>query len=307
MKIYVTYLLLLCIVACETTTEKVSDKRIKIYNDSLNQKNEEIKYATLIDQYNFIVKSGGFLDTEAVTNLYNYDSTNIDNINNMAISLIERKKVKEGLRYFDKALRRIPPNNKILLANQYQNIAIAWKSTYYNDSVHYYLNKAIITDSFNVKHLNTSAAIYKEQHQLEKALSQINRAIAIQPLNRILHINRGIIKVELGYYKEAFDDLSQMPSYVKRNKQLCADTYKARGIVYLQLIKIKESIACCDSALLLTPNDGELYLLRGNAKSRLRDLEGTYKDLKKAVDLGNQEAIPYFQKYKEFYDTHKQL
>jgi hypothetical protein len=59
--------------------------------------------------------------------------------------------------------------------------------------------------------------------------------------------------------------------------------------------------------MVLTPNDGELYLLRGNTKSRLRDLKGAYKDLKKAVDLGNQEAIPIYQKYKEFFDTHKQL
>jgi tetratricopeptide (TPR) repeat protein len=306
-KIYLTYLSLLFIIACEPTTKKVSDERLKIYNDSLNKKKKEIEYDILIDKYNFIIKSGGILDSEAITNMYNYDSTNIDNINKMAISLIERKRVREGLRYFDKALLRIPVNNKILLANQYHNKAIGWKSTYYRDSVHYYLEKAIITDSFNIKHLNISAVIYKEEHQLEKALSQMNRAIAIQPLNRMLYINRGILKADLGYYKEAFDDLNQMPSYVKNNKQFCGNAYKYRGLVYLKLLKIKESIACCDSALVLTPNDGDVYSIRGLAKSNLQDFEGAYKDFKKAVDLGSQEAIPIYKQYKEFYETHKQI
>ena len=307
MKIYLTYLSLLFIIACEPTSKKVSDERLKIYNDSLIQKKEELKYDTLIDKYNFIIKSGGILDAEAITNMYNYDSTNIDNINKMAISLIERKKVREGLKYFDKALLKIPVTNKLLLANQYHNKAIAWKATNYKDSVHYYLNKAIITDSFNIKHLNISALTYKEEHQLEKALSQINRAIVIQPLNRMLYINRGILKADLGYYKEALDDLSQMPSYVKNNKQFCGNAYKYRGLVYLKLKKDKESIACCDSALVLTPNDGDVYAIRASAKSNLQDFEGAYKDFKKAVDLGSKEAIPIYKQYKEFYETHKQI
>jgi tetratricopeptide (TPR) repeat protein len=170
------------------------------------------------------------------------------------------------------------------------------------DSCFNYCEKAIeINPNDNLKIVDLSA-MYDEQEMYDRAISTINKAIKNLPKNTGLLIHRGSYKTGALDFEGALKDMEVIPDSHKKDESI----YINRAICYLYLKKYKECIEQADIAINIDPNgNSDIYLIRANAKSHLKDNEGTYQDLKKAVDLGNEDAVPAFKKFSEYFRTHK--
>ena len=93
---------------------------------------------------------------------------------------------------------------------------------------------------------------YSESENYEKAISEYNRAIEIDP------------------------------QY--------ADAYIGRGGVYQVKGELDKALADYDKAISINPNDGDAYLVRGGFLMDIGENQRAISDLERASELGNEET-----------------
>lgn len=205
------------------------------------------------------------------------------------------------------------PEKAIIYLEKAQTLGLNLSSVYYGkglawsflnrDSMYYYHDKAILTDSLNVYYLTFRSKLYEEDTLYEKALCDINRAILLQPNNKDLYAFRGVYLKQLKRYNEALTDLKNTPSSREKDFKF----YLIRAEVYVNLNEPAKAISDCNRSIEINPNFAYSYTVRGTAKSNLKDFEGAYDDFKKAVELGDIEAIPVYKKFKEHFEHNKSI
>lgn len=267
------------------------------------QKENKDDYDSLITKYEFILKSGGGLSVEDRERIYRADTSNLSNEVYYLVSLMLKNKSQYALDKLYNILKKIPLDNIEQRADVMYSIGLGWSCLEKKDSLYVYLEKAINEDSLNVKYLYFRSKFYLGDSLYVLALNDLNKAIKMQPNYKGLLFARGIVKKEMRMYSEALKDMESIPSYLENDPNV----YAHRAYVYLKIGKFKECIVDCDSSIKLNPYNGHEYGVRAAAKSKLEDFHGAYEDLKKAVQLGNNEAIPLYQEYKKYYETHKQI
>lgn len=188
------------------------------------------------------------------------------------------------------------------LSSVYYGKGLAW-SFLNRDSMYYYHEKAISIDSLNVYYLTFRSKLYEEDSLYHSALNDINKAILIQPNNRDLYAFRGLYFKQLKMYDKAISDLENTPPSRKKDYKF----YLIRAEVYIKLHNPQKAIEDCNISISLNPNFGYSYTIRGTAKSNLEDFEGAYADFKKAVDLGDKEAVPVYEKFREHFQFTKTI
>ncbi len=134
---------------------------------------------------------------------------------------------------------------------------------------------------------------------IDKAISDYNRAIEINPNFTEVYSNRGNIYFNLGNFKEAISDY---------NKAIEIDSkfypaYTNRGNIYFNLGNFKEAISNYNKAIELNPSSVLSYDNRGQAYYSLGNFNQAVSDFSKAIEIEpkyipayNNLGLAYFDK-----------
>ena len=163
--------------------------------------------------------------------------------------------------------------------------------------------------------LNNRASLYIEANQVDNAMSDYKKIIAIEPDNEEARYNIGMIYLEKNDFKEAerqFDEILRYhPNSLLSNEgkafhcKATGNYAKAashfseviktspsvtllanRADCYLMTNKLSEAADDINSAIQITPDDGYLYLLRAKLKKMRYENDESKKDIQLAIDHG---------------------
>lgn len=102
------------------------------------------------------------------------------------------------------------------------------------------LNRSIALDPFNDKSYALRAMAYRQQNEIDKAISDSNKAIELNPRNVRAYTFRGFIYRNMGNFRQALKDCN---TAIRLNPNF-ARAYQVRGSIYMRLRK--KSMACSD-------------------------------------------------------------
>ncbi len=129
----------------------------------------------------------------------------------------------------------------------------------------------------------------------EAAINNFSNAIRLQPDYDILYrayFGRGYSKFQLGNYEGAKTDFDRSIRQYAND----AEVYFWRAYTKYKLnYSASSEIADYNRAILLDPNYAEAYFNRGHAKIKNRQLRAACSDLRKAYELGYEEAEPHIR------------
>lgn len=129
---------------------------------------------------------------------------------------------------------------------------------------------------------------FDRQNDLNSAVSDYSRAIALDPANGTAYSNRGGAYLKLRNYSAAMSDLNQAVALQPGNP----DAYYNRGLVYGAQEDPVRAIADYDRAISLGPQ-AAYYTERGRERLTQQDFEGAYADANQALALDPRESGAY--------------
>jgi tetratricopeptide (TPR) repeat protein len=130
------------------------------------------------------------------------------------------------------------------------------------------------------------------------AISDYDRAIAIDPQYVKAYYNRGVAKSALGNKQGAISDYDRA---IAIDPQL-ANAYSNRGNAKSALGNKQEAISDYDRAIAIDPQDIKAYNNRGLAKSALGNKQGAISDYDRAIAIDPQFALAYNNRGNAKYD-----
>jgi tetratricopeptide (TPR) repeat protein len=149
------------------------------------------------------------------------------------------------------------------------------------DSVITDLDRALQLDPKNVKAYLNRGVAKDEKGDMEAAMQDYDRALMIDPKNPNGYNNRGNIKLSKGDLDGAMTDynhaLQLNPKYI--------NAYYNRGITELLKRETDRAIADFNRALQFDPKDAITYLSRGNANFVARNWTGALRDYTRFCEL----------------------
>jgi len=129
----------------------------------------------------------------------------------------------------------------------------------------------------------------------EAAINDFSNAIRLQPDYDILYrayFGRGYAKFQIGDYEGAKTDFDRSIRQFSND----AEVYFWRAYTKYRLrYSASSEIADYNRAILLNPNYAEAYFNRGQANIKNRQLRAGCRDLRKAYELGYDEAEPHIR------------
>jgi tetratricopeptide (TPR) repeat protein/Txe/YoeB family toxin of Txe-Axe toxin-antitoxin module len=165
-------------------------------------------------------------------------------------------------------------------------------------------NQEEITDT-NQSLQDTLAAVYdnrgvlcSKQGDYQRAISNYNQALQINPINPIAYYNRGNARFQLGDAQGAIADYDQA---IKLNPN-DAGSYLNRGIVRAELGDIQRAIVDYTQALQINPNFAAGYNNRGIARMKLEDIQGAIADYNEALRLNPKLVDAYLNRGTAHFD-----
>ncbi len=150
-------------------------------------------------------------------------------------------------------------------------------------------DKAIaINPQFPLAYYNRGTAKYDLSNKQE-AISDFDKAIAINPQLAEAYLSRSGAKLALGNNQGAISDSDRA---IAINPQL-AGAYMNRGSAKLALGNKQEAISDFDRAIAINPQVAEAYYNRGGAKYALGNTQEAISDFDKAIAINPQLAQAY--------------
>jgi tetratricopeptide (TPR) repeat protein len=143
------------------------------------------------------------------------------------------------------------------------------------------------------KHMRRGHSLYKKR-DYDKALSEYNQAIRMNPESVEAYFWRGRAFIKTGRYNEATVDFMKATELNPRY----AEAYNNLGWLFGRRKKYDESIYYLDRAIKLAPEGGWAYFYRGRMYSKKGDKQSALKDIKKACRLKNKQACRAYSQLK---------
>ena len=128
-----------------------------------------------------------------------------------------------------------------------------------------------------------------EDQQFQKALSDYNKAINLNPENALTYKRRGILFINLGRKEEALLDYDKAIDLEPED----VEAYNNRGLLFKDLRRNKEALSDYNKAIDLDSEYGSAYSNRGFLFEDLGRKEEALSDYNKAIDLNSE----YFGTY----------
>jgi len=124
--------------------------------------------------------------------------------------------------------------------------------------------------------------IYAMKHDVNHALQDYSSAIKIRPDNYVVWNGRCWLRASMG--KELHVALSDCNEAI-RLRPGDANILNSRGFVYFRMKQYQEAIRDYDSAIAIDSKQGSSFYVRGLAKQALGDIGGARADIAKGKSL----------------------
>ena len=201
---------------------------------------------------------------------------------------------KDGKSLWSDVLNKYPD-----YAGAYNNRAIIYKEQGNIQQALSDYNKAIkINFNYEDAYYNRGNA-YCQQGNFIKALFDYNEAIKINPNYAEAYNNRAIIYKEQGNIKQAFSDYNKA---IEINSNYFA-AYNNRGITYYQQGNFIQAISDYNRAIEINPNYAVIYCNRGLAYVQQGNLTQAFSDYTKAIKISPNDAVAYNNRGFIYYTT----
>jgi lipoprotein NlpI len=130
---------------------------------------------------------------------------------------------------------------------------------------------------------------YIDMGQLDKAMEDFNKSIAINPSFYKSYNNRGAVYSEMGQLDKAMEDFNASLALNPR----CDEAYNNRGMVYGKTGSLDKAIEEFSKSLTIKPYYHLAYGNRGLAYSLIGEYAMALKDLNKAIELDSKYTAAY--------------
>ena len=131
--------------------------------------------------------------------------------------------------------------------------------------------------------------IYYAQAQYAEALSDLDRAILLNPADPTVYLTRGKTYEALGRDQDALKDYSQA---LKLNDRL-PEAYRGRGVIYSAFGNYELAMDDLNQAIRLDPSDGQAWLARGDLFFALHQFQKALNDYNEAIRMLPGSALAY--------------
>jgi len=125
-------------------------------------------------------------------------------------------------------------------------------------------NQAILVDPNNVGAFVNRGEAYRIQNQFDRAIADFDRAVALDPRNAEIFNNRGSLYAAKGDFERAIAEYSASIS-----AEPSATAYSNRGLAYLKIGRYELAMHDLDEAVRRDPNDMVAVFNRNVAKQGL--------------------------------------
>lgn len=165
-------------------------------------------------------------------------------------------------------------------AQGYMQQAIAWRHQNKSMMALDCINKAIDLETANTTLYVIRTTVFEDLYQKQKAMSDIDRCVAIDSMNPVYHVFRGNTYRKFGLQNEAavnyLKAIEVAPKYIYGYLELT--------VLYIETNKYKEAVEIADRVLKIKQTaDG--YYLRGVAKMKQGQTVSAIDDWMKAGDM----------------------
>lgn len=184
-----------------------------------------------------------------------------------------------------------------------KGVAIGTLNPYSLDSSITYFNKAIELAPDDPQYLQSRSEVYNTYKNYSKAIEDINKAIKLNP-NKLWFYNlRASYLYSSKEYELALNDYNFCIKY----KKMDGDLFYFRGMCSYFLNKYEIALIDFQASVKLNPKNGAYYTAVGITKFKLKDRDGAFPYLKKAMELGDGEGTKYYHQSLEWYAKHKKI
>ncbi len=165
-----------------------------------------------------------------------------------------------------------------------------------------YNNELISKNPSNYKlYFNKARALHNKSYSVEtnsakvdllkEAFENINISIGLNNTDNEIFVLRGVIRYALSDNYGALDDLNTAIKQEKQDSSIISIAYRYKGLTQVHLNNFTNAESLLDSAILYEKGIAVLYYNRGNVRIRLNKINLACDDYRKALELGENEAI----------------
>ncbi|MGR3279157.1 tetratricopeptide repeat-containing S1 family peptidase [Acaryochloris marina NIES-2412] len=210
-----------------------------------------------------------------------------------AINYRELNQYEAALRAIDRAIQQQPNNanwhnERWFVLSELERYREALKS----------INRALELSERAAFYTNRGVT-FKDMKEYPKALSDLSKAIEINPNDALAYTNRGATFNDMKEYPKALDDLSKA---IEINPNL-ADAYINRGNAFNATKEYSKALNAYNKAIEVSPNYALAYNNRGAAFNGMKEYPKALDDLSKAIEINPNLADAYINRGNAFNAT----
>jgi len=140
---------------------------------------------------------------------------------------------------------------------------------------------------------------YAKNGQHDKAISEFNKVIQIDPTNDEAYDNRGIVYMMMGKISQAMSNYTKAIKINNTN----ANAYNNRGLLYAKYIgRYDKAIADFTKAIEIEPDLIDAYISRGMAYSYKNQYDKAIGDYNKAIEINPRDPNAYYNRGVAYYN-----
>jgi len=124
---------------------------------------------------------------------------------------------------------------------------------------------------------------YMTINNVDKAIADYTTAIDLNPNNSQAIWDRGIAYQELGIFDTAISDYSVAAQYYQKDRYSLSVIYTNRAQCFVNLKRFDQAIADCNSAILLNPDNGSSFWIKGIVYEQIYQPDKAIKELEHAL------------------------
>lgn len=194
---------------------------------------------------------------------------------NMGIVNVEMEQYEVAEKFFEVLLRRFPDYTPGYLSRA--NMYLAMKDTANSMTD---LNKAIEIDPYTSQSFSARGILYFQQQQYNLALADLDEAIRLDPYIGANFINRGLVKYYLNDLRGAMADYDRVIEMDENNVIARFN----RGLLRAQVADNNRAISDFDKVIELQPDNNIAYLNRAILYNEIGNITGALDDLDMVLD-----------------------
>jgi serine/threonine protein kinase len=153
-------------------------------------------------------------------------------------------------------------------------------------------DQALLLEPYNAQTYSNRGSSYSNLGQEERAITDFDQALLLEPNNALIYYNRGNSYAKLDHHEQAIADYNQS---IHLDPTL-GEVYGSRGNSYSKLGNFVQAIADYDQVIHLDPNNITAYMNRAICHTELGQLVEAIADYDRAIRVDPNNAQVWFNK-----------